>query len=629
MLRIAPLLILCLPLAASADSLPATVVARVGDTAPGLGGPTFSTFPASPRLGVNGHVAFQAFLAGAGSNDNSFWSGTPGNLQLVMRENNDVGGPIIFTGNMGVDQNGYVSMWSQHNVLSFEDQQMNAYLPNGNGGNTLIAREGTTVAPGFAGGIFSNIGSGQANNNAGVIAFIASVTGGDTTFQSDQGLFTGTPGNLTLIAREGSAAPGATGTSPVFSTTTNYPTLDRRINNSGQVTFGAQLSGDGVSALNDHAIYVWTPDGGNGTLALAAQTGSTAPGLGSPTIRYSVIDESPGFNDAGKVAFRGQVIGDPGDGVTLVNNFGIWKGTPGNLEVVVRSDDDSPIPGVKIRSQDPNPRINAAGQVTFFSVLAGTGVMNGVNDRALWVTTPSGEIQLLARRGEAAPGTGAGVNFSVLDGVPPAINALGQVAFTATLSGTGVSGANDRGLWAGTPGNVSLVAREGDVIDLDPGAGVLNRTIQSMSFANGYSRHPVNPSFESASAALNDAGQIAWQAIFTAASGGGSAIFLTSLPAPPGDDLDGDYNDDGLVDTADFVVWQKFNGTSTDLPNDPNPVPIDNDQYTTWQTHFGESNAGAGGADRSTTVPEPSHWWLLYVVTAFGGSGSNGRRKRQ
>jgi hypothetical protein len=104
--------------------------------------------------------------------------------------------------------------------------------------------------------------------------------------------------------------------------------------------------------------------------------------------------------------------------------------------------------------------------------------------------------------------------------------------------------------------------------------------------------------------------------------------FKTYVLADVAEDLDGDYNDDGLVDTADFVVWQKFNGTSTDLPNDPNPLPIDNDQYTTWQTHFGESNAGAGGADRSTAVPEPSNWWLLYVVTAFGGSGSNGRRRQ-
>jgi hypothetical protein len=269
--------------------------------------------------------------------------------------------------------------------------------------------------------------------------------------------------------------------------------------------------------------------------------------------------------------------------------------------------------------------MNASGQVAFFSVLVGTGVMTGVNDRALWVTTPSG-IEQIARKGEAAPGTGAGVNFNLLEAVPPAINALGQVAFTATLTGTGVVGTNDRGLWAGTPDNVSLVAREGDVIDVDPGPDVLNRTISSISFASDYNRHPVNPSFESASAAFNDAGQIAWRAAFV---GGETAIFLTQLPGGVAPSLDGDYNDDGFVDTADFVVWQKFNGTSADLPNDPNPVPIDNDQYTTWQTHFGESNAGAGGADRSTTVPEPSHWWLLYVVTAFGGSGSNGRRKRQ
>jgi hypothetical protein len=602
MLRFTPVLILCVPLTASAQSLTPTIVARNGDIAPETGGFTYSNLPSPPRLGVNGHVAFQGILAGAGSNDTGFWSGIPDNLQLVMRENNDVGGPIIFTGNMGVDQNGYVSMWSQHNELSFEDQQMNAYLPAGNGGNTLIAAEATTVAPGFGGGIFSNIGSGQASNNAGAIAFIASVTLGDTTLQSDQGLFTGTPGNLKLIAREGSPAPGATGTAPVFSTTTNFPTLDRRINNSNQVAFGAQLSGDGVSAGNDKAIYVWTPDGGNGTLALAAQTGSTAPGLGSSTIRFSGIDESPAFNDAGEVAFRGQLIGDPGDGVNLINNFAIWKGTPDNLQLVVRSDDNSPIPGVKIRSPDANPRMNASGQVAFFSVLVGTGVLTGVNDRALWVTTPAG-IEQVARKNEPAPGTGAGVNFNALEAVPPAINSLGQVAFTATLTGTGVVGTNDRGLWAGTPGSVSLVAREGDVIDVDPGIGVVNRTIQSISFANGYIRHPVNASFESASAALNDSGLIAWQAQFTAASGGGTAIFLTQLPEISEPPLDGDFNDDGAVNAADYVAWRKGAAVA---PTEAN--------YNLWRTNFGRT---AGGGSSGQVAPEPAALWLVVAIPAI------------
>jgi hypothetical protein len=51
--------------------------------------------------------------------------------------------------------------------------------------------------------------------------------------------------------------------------------------------------------------------------------------------------------------------------------------------------------------------------------------------------------------------------------------------------------------------------------------------------------------------------------------------------------LMGDYNADGNVDAADYVVFRKGLPSGT---------------YATWRTHFGESNNGAGG----TAVPEPS-----------------------
>jgi hypothetical protein len=197
--------------------------------------------------------------------------------------------------------------------------------------------------------------------------------------------------------------------------------------------------------------------------------------------------------------------------------------------------------------------------------------------------------------------------FNALEALPPAINNAGQVAFTATLViGGSVTMANDRGLWAGSPGNVSLVAREGDVIDLDPGPGELLRTIQSFSFANGLSVSG-GTNFSSADAAFNDAGQIAWQAQFTAASGGGTAIFLTTLPTddPP---LDGDYNDDGVVDAADYVWWRKHDGTPAG--------------YNAWTANFGltsGSSSAATGSASALAVPEPggSRFACLATLVPF------------
>src|SRR5215470_5611523 len=76
-------------------------------------------------------------------------------------------------------------------------------------------------------------------------------------------------------------------------------------------------------------------------------------------------------------------------------------------------------------------------------------------------------VQAVALSGASAPGTSNNVTFSQFPraqttptGVPPSISAQGQVNFYGTLNGPGVfAGINDQGLWSGTPGNVSLVAR--------------------------------------------------------------------------------------------------------------------------------------------------------------------------
>jgi hypothetical protein len=76
--------------------------------------------------------------------------------------------------------------------------------------------------------------------------------------------------------------------------------------------------------------------------------------------------------------------------------------------------------------------------------------------------------------------------------------------------------------------------------------------------------------------------------------------------APAG--VNGDYNDDGKVDAADYVVWRKVQGTSTTLPND-NGIggTVGTPHYNLWRTNFGEM-AGSGG---HSAVPEPAVAVLL------------------
>jgi autotransporter-associated beta strand protein len=76
--------------------------------------------------------------------------------------------------------------------------------------------------------------------------------------------------------------------------------------------------------------------------------------------------------------------------------------------------------------------------------------------------------------------------------------------------------------------------------------------------------------------------------------------------------LAGDYNGNGTVDAADYVLWRDALGTNTQLQNEgPGVTPgmVTQEDYTTWRTNFGRT-AGAGAA-LSAAVPEPSTWLLL------------------
>jgi T5SS/PEP-CTERM-associated repeat protein len=95
-------------------------------------------------------------------------------------------------------------------------------------------------------------------------------------------------------------------------------------------------------------------------------------------------------------------------------------------------------------------------------------------------------------------------------------------------------------------------------------------------------------------------------------SGGGQvlrATFLGSVGVP------GDYNNNGVVDAADYVLWRK----GGPLQNDPTPGVQPGD-YTFWRSRFGAiSGSGSGtGLGGSAAVPEPATWLLLVVAMGIG-----------
>jgi len=96
---------------------------------------------------------------------------------------------------------------------------------------------------------------------------------------------------------------------------------------------------------------------------------------------------------------------------------------------------------------------------------------------------------------------------------------------------------------------------------------------------------------------------------------------VVAPPAPPS--VLGDYNNNGIVDAADYVVWRRTLGQSVTIPNDMTPGSVVSGDYTVWRSHFGQTSGGGSGGG---AVPEPG-CWLFVLLGATGLSAA--RRKRR
>jgi hypothetical protein len=84
----------------------------------------------------------------------------------------------------------------------------------------------------------------------------------------------------------------------------------------------------------------------------------------------------------------------------------------------------------------------------------------------------------------------------------------------------------------------------------------------------------------------------------------------------------GDYNNNGVVDAADYTAWRdNLGGPDTALQNrDPmNSGNIDQTDYDFWKSRFGAtSGAGSGSLAGNAAVPEPASLALVLVGFALG-----------
>jgi acid phosphatase len=86
-----------------------------------------------------------------------------------------------------------------------------------------------------------------------------------------------------------------------------------------------------------------------------------------------------------------------------------------------------------------------------------------------------------------------------------------------------------------------------------------------------------------------------------------------AVPEPPLT-LFGDYNQNGTVDAADYVVWRGKLGQSIVLPNDSTPGTVSQSDYEVWRARFGQTADRGRAADVSAAIPEPEAFVILILA---------------
>jgi hypothetical protein len=178
-----------------------------------------------------------------------------------------------------------------------------------------------------------------------------------------------------------------------------------------------------------------------------------------------------------------------------------------------------------------------------------------------------------------------------LVGSPTAVDGSGQFDLASTSIVFASGDLAYRGPFGNPVGTATLATQAGAL----SGSGTFVSTMQNGTTTETITL-PVNATFQFAADAstsinLTLTGQVVAKATFT---------------PPPGD-----YNENGVVDAADYVLWREKLGSSTSLPND-DTAGVGDDDYTRWRAHFGQTISGAASSlSDATPTPEPSLLLLL------------------
>jgi hypothetical protein len=329
----------------------------------------------------------------------------------------------------------------------------------------LVAREGG-VAPGANGATFATFSSVGLSDSAGAIvsATLTASTATGVTTANNQGVWEGADAaGLTLMLRNGETVTTDATLNPL-KTIANFKFLPTETCVNGQTRGFGPTTGHIVATATytDKSTGIIEVTTTPGSPAAVATSGDAAVGTTNATF---ATFSSPAINDSDDTAFAATLTVGVGDAVKA-NAGGVWADSAGTRGLVARLGQIAP--GLSTNATFTafsDPVYNDSDAVAFRATLStGAGLATTATDTGLWFSS-GGTLALVAQQGTQAPGCATGVNFLAFTELALDDVNGGGVIFLATLSGTGVTTANNMGIFAvDNTGTLQLIVRTGDVI---------------------------------------------------------------------------------------------------------------------------------------------------------------------
>ena len=347
------------------------------------------------------------------------------------------------------------------------------YLEDEAGNGSVAAFQGG-AAPGISGAAFKSFLDPVLALD-GSVAFVGKVKGG-VEKSADSGVWTNAFGSaLELVLREGSAVPGL----PVGATLKAISGISLR-NGELLALLTLNVAPGVVKEKNDTALVRLT-GAGAGTVLL--REGRELAGLpGTKVQTFSVLSPALGSPGHGRWHAEGLVVAKATlfDGRTL-----LVKIAPDGIATPLLSTADAATPvAAEARWKAFGlPAVCESG--ADFAVAATLkperGGVVAANKNALLFSSGGAAWGVFARQGDPAPVTPAGPLYASF--FDPLVNDAGDVAFLATLQGTGIAKANQTAIFAGLPDDPQLIARLGNRAPDELGAASSAVWTKFISFA--------------------------------------------------------------------------------------------------------------------------------------------------